>query len=158
MKPNPFSALTAYGLAALVCLMTLSACGTTAPLKDTHPEIAAELPSWPNPPAPKRIRTLRSVTGAQDWGIEKSLLRRLFDALVGGGDEHFVRPSGVAEFQRVLYIADPGAQALWILDGERNQVEKVQRIGDETLLTPVAVAVRPDGAVYLADSRLKTVF
>jgi len=158
MKASPFSTLAAYGLAVLVCLMTLSACGTAAPAMGSHQGTAAELPSWPSPPAPTRIRYLRSVSGAQDWGIEKSLLRRLFDAIVGGGDEHFVRPSGIAEFQRVLYVADPGAQALWILDGERNQLQKVQRIGDEALLTPVAVAVQPDGSVYLADSRLKTVF
>lgn len=158
MKPMSFSTLAAYGLAALAGLTTLTSCGTTAAVKDTHQETAASLPSWPTPPAPTRIRYLRSVTGAQDWGIEKSMFRRLIDAITGSGNEHFVRPAGVAEFQRVLYVADPGAQALWILDAERNQVEKVQRIGDEALLSPVAVAVRPDGAVYLADSRLKTVF
>jgi DNA-binding beta-propeller fold protein YncE len=158
MKPTPFSTLLTYGLVVLVSLVSLAGCGTTAPVKDAQQETAAKLPSWPNPPAPTRIRTLRSVTGAQDWGIEKSLFRRVIDAILGSGNEHFVRPSAVAEFQRVLYVADPGAQALWILDAERNELHKVQRIGDEALLSPVAVAVRPDGAVYLADSRLKTVF
>ena len=155
MKTPP---LAVYGLAALVCLMTLSACGSAAPAKNTQQETVAELPSWPSPPAPTRIRYLRSVSSAQDWGIEKSLFGRLLGALLGSGDEHFVRPSAVAEFQRVLYVADPGAQALWILDGERQRLQKVQRIGEVALLSPVAVAVRPDGSVYLADSRLKTVF
>jgi len=158
MKQTPSSVLMACGLAVLVGLAPLAGCGMAAPVKEAPQEVAAKLPSWPNPPAPTRIRYLRSVTGAKDWGIEKSLFRRVIDAIVGSGDEHFVRPSAVAEFQRVLYVADPGAQALWIVDGERNQVHKLQRIGDDTLLSPVAVAVRPDGAVYLADSRLKTVF
>ena len=158
MKPTPFSALFAYGLAILVSLASLAGCGTTAPVKGAHQETTAKSPSWPNPPAPARIRYLRSITGAQEWGIEKSLFRRMIDAILGSGNEHFVRPAAVAEFQRVLYVADIGAQALWILDAERKQMQKVQRIGDEVLLSPVAVAVRPDGAVYLADSRLKTVF
>ena len=158
MKAISFPALSACGLAALVCLLTLAACGTPAPLKGAYPEAAAKLPSWPGPPAPTRIRYLRSVSGSQDWGIEKSLFRRLIDTLLGSGNEHFVRPAGVAEFQRVLYVADPGAQALWILDAERNQIQKVQRIGEEVLLSPVAVAVQADGSVYLADSGLQTVF
>ena len=157
MKEESFSALATYCLAALVCMMTLAGCSTTA-LKDAHQETVAKLPSWPGPPAPTRIRYLRSISSSQDWGVEKSLFRRMMDMLVGSGNEHFVRPTGVAEFQRVLYVADPGAHALWILDAERSQMQKVQRIGDEALLSPVAVAVQPDGSVYLADSRLHTVF
>lgn len=157
MKGITFSALATYCLAALVCMMTLAACGTIDP-KEAQQETVTNLPSWPGPPAPARIRYLRSVSGAQDWGIKKSLFRRMIDAIVGSSNDHFVRPIGVAEFQRVLYVADPGAQALWILDAERNQLKKVQSIGDEALLSPVAVAVQPDGSVYLADSRLQKVF
>lgn len=153
MRPISFTAIL-----VLACLLTLSACGTAIPAKDAQPEQVAELPMWPSPPAPTRVRYLRDVRSAQDWGIQKSVFRRLLDAVLGAGNERFVRPAGVAQFEQVLYVADPGAPALWILDAERNQLEKVQRLGNEPLLSPVAVAVRPDGAVYLADSGLKKVF
>ena len=153
MKPNPFLAT-----ATMVCLMVLSACGTAPAAKEAPPQIAAALPVWPSPPAPARVKYVRDIRTAQDWGIEKSVFRRLLDTLLGSGNEAFVRPTGVAQFEQVLYVADAGAKALWILDAQRNQLHKVQRPGDEQLMSPVAVAVRPDGAVYLADSALKKVF
>lgn len=121
-------------------------------------QTSAPLPSWPGPPAQARVRYVRSVAAPSDWGISKSMFRRLIDAITGSGSEHFVRPTGVAERQGALYIADPGARALWILDATQNEMQKVERAGKTELESPVAVAVRPDGAVYLADSRLKKVF
>jgi len=64
----------------------------------------------------------------------------------------------VAQWQRVLYVADPGVPALWIFDAEHHALERIQRVGNETLQSPVALALRPDGSVYLADSALKKVF
>jgi len=158
MKLTRFQYLLVIALMTLGATAPLAGCGTTAPSIDVHREAAEKQRAWPNPPAPTRIRYVRSITGPQDWGIEKSLFMRLIDKIVGSGNEKFVRPTGVAESQGILYVADPGAQALWILDAEGNQLHKVQRIGDEALLSPVAVAVGPNGSVYLADSRLKKVF
>jgi DNA-binding beta-propeller fold protein YncE len=143
-------------LLALSLAVSLAAC-TTTPEKNDQVSVGPP-PVWPSPPAEARIRFVRSVAGAQDWGISKSLFRRLAEALGGASDDGFVRPTGVAVSQRVLYVADPGAHALWILDGEHDRMEKVERLGDEYLQSPVAVVVRPDGSAYLADSRLKTVF
>ena len=145
-------------LTFMLGLLLLGSCATASAPITVTPATASGTPSWPSPPAEARVRYLRSVSNGKDWGIKKSFIRRLIDTIFGSGKEHFVRPSGVAEHQGVLYVADPGAQALWILDAGQNRVEKVQRIGEEDLLTPVAVAVRNDGAVFLADSRLKKVF
>jgi len=143
-------------LAALALLLA-GACSTPAPAPATDPATLAEL-VWPKPPEPPRIRYLQSVAGAQDWGIERSWLQRLGDALMGTGPQQFVRPSAVAEAAGVLYVADPGAQSLWILDRPAKRASQVTHIGDEALVSPVALALRADGAVFVADTGLNKVF
>ena len=142
---------------ALALVLPTSACRAPGPAKGA-PEIAVGVPVWPVPPAETRISFVRSLSGPQDMGIEKPFFRHLFDALAGKSEEHFVRPTGVAERDEVLYIADPGAQALWILDRAEQRSVKADQLGDIALVSPVAVAVRPDGAVFVADTGLKKVF
>lgn len=142
---------------ALGLLLLAGGCGGPAPVKDLK-EVSAEPLIWPAPPAAPRIRYVRSVSGPRDWGIAKSFLRRMIDALAGRGEDHFVRPTGVAEHDGVLYVADAGAQVLWILDAAQNRSVRVSEAGAAALASPVAVAVRPDGAVFVADTMLKKVF
>jgi DNA-binding beta-propeller fold protein YncE len=113
---------------------------------------------WPEPPEVARIRYVRAISGPRDLGIIKSFLARLLDTLSGGSEERFVHPTGIAERDGVIYVADPGAHALWILDSVRKRSVKVSEIADASLASPVAVAVRPDGAVFVADTLLKRVF
>jgi len=146
-------------VAAFLATWLATACSAPRPPEESARALAApEAPSWPKPPDPPRIRFVRSVAGAADWGVRKSFFRRVIDVLAGRGEEHFVRPTGVAVQGRVLYVADPGAHAVWILDAERGQQVKVTQAGERTLMSPVAVAARADGAVYVADSVLKQVF
>jgi len=138
-------------------LLFSSGCRTPAP-----PPVPQEKPNaslvWPGPPAEPRIRYVRSVSKPDEWGIERSFLHRMVDTLVGRGEEHFIRPTGVAERNGVLYVADPGAQAVWILDSVQKQFVKVDQVREEALRSPVALAVRSDGAVFVADTRLRKVF
>lgn len=141
----------------IVLLLLATACQAPAPTQVPQ-AIPERLPVWPQPPEEARIRYVRSLSGPGDLGIVKSFLGRLLDALSGGGEEHFVRPTGVAERDGVIYVADPGAHALWILDAARKRSVKVIEAGETGLVSPVAVAVRPDGAVFVADTWLKKVF
>jgi len=135
--------LSIYATAA-VLLLACSGCVAPVASKDSDTDMAVSL-VWPQPPATARIRYLRSLSGPRDLGIRKPFFQRIFDALAGRGDEHFVRPTGVAEHDGVLYVADPGAQAVWILDPTRGDFAKVTTAGGESLASPVAVAVRPSG-------------
>jgi DNA-binding beta-propeller fold protein YncE len=68
-----------------------------------------------------------------------------------------VRPTSVVEHEGVLYVADPGAQALVMFDAPRHREVRVTRVGDRTLVSPVAVAVGSQNTVYVADSYLRQV-
>ena len=113
---------------------------------------------WPKPPATPRIAYVDSVSGPRDLGAAKPLLQRMIESFTGTTEEHLVRPTGVAARADTLYVADPGAQALWIFDLTGRHYTKVHRLGNVVLSSPVAVAAKPDGGVFVADSLLKKIF
>lgn len=157
----PASPLAACAVRALVVAMVAIALdGGQAAIAANGNEskaAAGEL-VWPAPPAAARIRFVRSVATPADWGITPSGFARLMDALTGSTPMHFVRPTGVAERDGVLFVADPGAQALFILDAKRAEARELHRIGDELLVSPVAVALGAGDSLFVADSWLKKVF
>lgn len=146
-------------LCLVATLLLATACSDIAVLPEAANAAATAAPLvWPKPPAQERIRYLRSVSGPRDWGISRSWLRRLVDTLSGRSDEIFMRPSAVAERAGVLYVADPGAQAVWILDASRDRHARITHVGQQGLVSPVALALGPGDSVFVADTGLKQVF
>lgn len=142
--------LAGIGLLALACGTPSATAGAGA--------AAGPVLTWPVPPDQPRIRFVRTVHNAAAWGIEKSLLRRLVEKFTGAEPDTLVRPTGVAASEQSLYVADPGAKCLWIFDGKRQRALRVTAAGADSLVSPVAVATRGDGAVFVADSALGKVF
>jgi DNA-binding beta-propeller fold protein YncE len=141
-------------------LVATGPCGVARGAEQTSRQTAspgATGPVWPGPPEPARIGFAMSIDGASDWGITRSWWGRLVDTLTGRQETPFVRPTGVAEHHGVLYVADPGAQCVIVLDASRRRELRVKRVGDRTLVSPVAVAPGPRGTVYVADSWLRQV-
>ena len=148
-------------LALLTTLFFTAACSNMTPSSDAIEAQAnanATPLVWPKPPATERVRYLRSVHGPDDWGISHSWLRRLADALSGNGKDVFMRPSAVVERSGVLTVADPGAQAVWILDQPNDSYQRVSQVGPLTLVSPVALAQGPGESVFVADTVLNQVF
>jgi DNA-binding beta-propeller fold protein YncE len=149
-------------LRRLTCWMLLGCMATTLAAPAAEPERAAGSrapaavtgPVWPKPPEQARVRFVQSVAGASDWGIARGWWGRMVDTLTGRHELLFVRPTGVAERDGVLYVADAGAQSVVIFDAARHKETRVSRIGDRLLASPVAVAPGPDRGVFVADSRL----
>jgi DNA-binding beta-propeller fold protein YncE len=141
---------------AVTAMLLVSACSARAPVEP--PTAPTEPIVWPVPPAPARIRWVRAIAGAQDAGIEKSFLGRIAQTLTGKTEERLIRPTGVAERDGVLYVADPGAQAVWIFDVPGRRAVKVDHLGQALLGSPVAVAPTEAGDVFVADSTLKRIF
>lgn len=113
---------------------------------------------WPQPPSRPRIRFLQVISRPEDMGIRPSFWKRVVNAVFGAEENEFIRPTGVALAGKTLYVADPGAQALWVLDAEAQRFVKIQSAGEQPLISPVAVAAAPQGRVYLADSYLAKIF
>ena len=138
---------------AIILVLLAGACGTRPPALEPQAELV-----WPPSPAEARIRYVRSISGPEDLGIVKPFLRRMAELLFGKAEEYLIRPTGVAERDGVLYVADPGAQALWIFDLRARSFIKVGRFGGTALVSPVAVAAKDGNEVFVADSWHAKVF
>ncbi len=119
--------------------------------------ITAEL-FWPQPPLHPRIHFERAVARPQDLGIQTSFWQRVGEIILGRQEEWFIRPTGVAANGQTIFVADPGAQAFWILDPETGRFDKIQEAGPERLISPVAVTPGSNNRIYLADSYLGKLF
>ena len=113
---------------------------------------------WPRAPAEPRVRFLRNIAAPGDWGVAGGGFQRFMDKVTGQKPFRFVRPTGVVARGRTLYIADPGAQALVILDASQPKESIVTRVGNDTLASPITVALGPDDTILLVDSALGKVF
>jgi DNA-binding beta-propeller fold protein YncE len=113
---------------------------------------------WPQPPNPPRILFVKAVTGPRDLGIEPTFWERVVQIFAGKEEAWFIRPTGVAVRGSMIYVADPGAQALWILDPQAGRFKRIEKAGEERLISPVAVTPAQNDLIYLADSFLKKVF
>jgi sugar lactone lactonase YvrE len=144
-------------LAALAVAAGVAGCEVPA-RQAAQPPLPPEELVWPRPPSEARIRFSRQVVTPGDWGLARSGVQGFMDRITGQKPFRFIRPTSVAERGGVLFVADPGAQALVILDPSRDRELVVTHAGREALASPVAVALGPGDTVFLADSALKKVF
>lgn len=141
---------TALGCQPAGGLSGLNGANATAP--------ATEEVVWPAPPDPARIRYVRSISVPADIGIKRGFFGTLLDTITRKPEQRLIRPTGVAESDGVIYVADPGAPALWIFDAPQQVSATVQGLGGYSLLSPVAVTSERDGRAFVADSLINKVF
>ena len=145
----------AAGLAALAAISTASGCLTTSP---SEPDVrgAATERVWPRPPEAPRIAFVQTIDDPADLGVRVPGWRRALDFLTGAGrqDQIFITPQGVAVDEHGnLCLTDPGAGMVCFFDGERKRFRRWTVIGEERLLSPVAMG-RRNGVFFVADSGL----
>ena len=157
-RVSPMNASRIVSLSLLIAVAGSLASCVPAPVKSTEAPIPAGQLVWPRSPAEPRIRFARQVTTPADWGLARSGLQGFMDRITGHREFRFVRPTSVAERGRVLFVADPGAQALVVLDRSRDRELVIASAGGEPFSSPVAVALGPGDSLFLADSALKKVF
>lgn len=113
---------------------------------------------WPQPPHAERIRYDRAIARPEDLGIRTSGWDRLWGTIFGREEEWFVRPTGIAASDREIFVADAGAQALWILDPVAGKFRKLRQAKEQQLVSPVALTLGREGRIYLTDSYLARIF
>lgn len=110
---------------------------------------------WPGPPEKPRIKYLWSlhiVSGSD----------RLLDVLAGHdaaeADEAMLqRPHGLFVSGDTMYITDPGAFRVSVIDLKTNKSFNIERADRIPLLSPIGIVVDPEGRIYVSDADLARV-
>jgi len=115
---------------------------------DAPPPAASSRLTWPPPPAPTRIRFIRSIDPAAVRG-KPSVLSRVMRLLIGSSDApQMQQPYGIAIApDRKIYVADTFGRAIHVFDLERSRYSTV-RVDGESLIG-VAFAA---GCLFVTDS------
>jgi sugar lactone lactonase YvrE len=120
---------------------------------------------WPRQSAGPKLRFVYEFRGrlkppARPWYI------KVFRGLVGLSPEQSVRrrtkkmhlPTAIAAANGMLYIGDVGTRGILRYDPAEKKVEWLPQGGKLQLVSPVALAVHPDGRIFVADSDLGKIF
>lgn len=136
------------------CGLLLAACATAKPV----PVVERV---WPPPPDPPRIAYVKSLTTPEASQKPKGFLRRLFERLVGAGEEspHLIRPFGMfVDSAGILSVTDTGLQVVHRFDVNSGAYRQLFRLNaGRRLLSPTGVTEDRVGMVYVADSQLNRV-
>lgn len=136
------------GCAALLAL------GCARPAAPLFPELDPAL-AWPPPPDEARIRYLGQISTSVDLGAGRSSWAGFLDVVFGEEEpEAFQAPRSavVSADGRWLWVGDPGARCVHLVDLEERRLRRIDRAGEQPLLSPVGLALGPEGSVYVCDS------
>lgn len=147
-------------LHALFCVISIAVAFGCAPQKAIIDRTAMDKIIWPGPPEKPRIKFLWSlsiVSGREGEGIYEALAGEREDFTDPRTSNRLLRPYGVFVDADMLYITDPGAYRLTIIDLKNSLARHVTEAGEREFLSPIGV-VAHNGKIYVSDSLLKKVF
>lgn len=114
---------------------------------------------WPPPPSEMRVTFVKSIYSPQDLGIKPTFFKKLKRFITGEERDILSKPIAIAlDRQGTVYVCDPGAAVVHVFNQKEKQYKIISTINKEELVSPVGIAVNPDGLVFIADSKLRKVF
>ena len=144
----------------LLCILALPtlvyACATTP----DEPPFANEGRIWPDPPDAPRIAFLQSFSQPEDVGIRPGFWGRMVSVVAGARNDAMVRPMDVVATAggEMIYVADPDARCVHRFDLDRSRYDCLRLSRDESLGSPVGLALTASGRLYVADSLLRGIY
>lgn len=140
----------------LILTILLTGCAGQETLQ-IRPEEPLTGPSWPSQPDRERIRYLYSIENYNDLGLRLPFADRFRNIVGGEVLQPMQRPYAIALDEGLMAVADPGIGAVHLFDSKRKLYEKIERIRDIQLNSPVGVSLS-DNRIFIADSSLNQVF
>jgi len=141
---------------ALVLLLSVSACTSTAP-KQAVSAVGAQAIVWPDAPEPARIEFVALFRDAADLGLRESFAQKFRRFLAGGEDISMLRPYAISATRDQVAVADPGSAVIHLFNTKRKTYRRLNRAGDQHFNSPVGVVLAGD-RLFVADSGLNKVF
>ncbi|MFI5253438.1 MAG: 6-bladed beta-propeller [Bacteroidota bacterium] len=110
---------------------------------------------WPAPPEQARITHLLTISSIQNFKHEGGFFSKIVGFIFGEShsQQWLVQPVGIAiSPKHQIYITDPGAKGIHILDQDKEEYEFVNQTKFGSFLSPVGIAFSSDGSTYISDS------
>ncbi len=147
-----------YCLLSIVYCLSLLACVPT--FKAQINTYGSKKILWPGPPEKPRIRYLWNISLL---GEESETVANIFfgkeDVLDPVNARSFRTPTSIYKKDERLYVVDPGAYRVSIIDLKTLNVFHIYRVNDEERLAyPVSVVVDGEGNIYVSDSSKKRIY
>ena len=136
----------------VVVLIALAGC--QQPTAEIFPPMRPAL-VWPAAPAQPRYRYVGALSESADLKPPAKPFQALGDLIIGKKPaEPLYGPRDVvctADGRRV-WIADPGGRCIHMFDLHDRVYRKIDKIGDDHLLSPVGLCLGPRDSLYVCDS------
>jgi len=127
-------------VAAVACT---GGCSTSAPLD-------AGYVMYPAPPQRPRVQFLTQFAEARDIESESQLMKFLVGDVASA--RKLRKPTGIAAYGDVIYVADPGWDTVVVIDLENKRFDTLRDHEEGKLSVPVAIAIDADGQKFVADT------
>jgi sugar lactone lactonase YvrE len=151
-KRKKYMGASATKLGMILCATSLIWACATAPVKEER-----EYFFFPPPPQTPRIQFLTSISGEQDFVIQRSS----FADFVIGKKQKVTRtvrkPYGVAIKDGIIYVCDTRVNKIDVLDLPAGEFRYIWGSTTLKFKKPVNIAVDDDGTKYIADTVLDSV-
>jgi len=168
LHPAPYTlhALSFRFPLSVFCLLLAVVLTSCAPPKAYIDKKAMRQIIWPGPPERPRIQYLWSAShiATREEGRKKGLI----DLILGNVPEDVTDPRASNVLMRPysifhdskdkLYITDPGAYRVTVIDLKTRDVLNIFGAEDEEFLSPIGVVSDLSGRIYISDAELKKVF